>query len=217
MTYSQAFLDEHRDINVDHDWWDSVYEDFLRVCELLGVDVEHTPRRAYRGAGREVTVRDPCIYFSGFCSQGDGASFSGDYSTVRYDREAGKLVYVADAAPVAIREYAPNDTKLHDIADDLCLMRRIYGDVGVKITKRGHYFHAYTMDIGSVEFNDVEDGDDDVPAEIVDVVEATIRDNMRALADWLYDQLETEYDHLTSDEVVAETLEANEIEEEIAA
>jgi hypothetical protein len=34
------------------------------------------------------------------------------------------------------------------------------------------------------------------------------------LANWLYRQLETEYEYLTSDEAVVESLEANEIEEE---
>jgi hypothetical protein len=58
--YSEAFINKHRDFNVNHDWWDSTYDDFRQICEILGVDPN--------------TRRDPDVRFSGFWSQGDGAS-----------------------------------------------------------------------------------------------------------------------------------------------
>jgi hypothetical protein len=56
---------------------------------------------------------------------------------------------------------------------------------------------------------------DDVASEIQEHIETTLLQLFRDLADWLYKTLEDEYDHLTSDEAVVDTLEANEIEEEI--
>lgn len=55
-----AYLDKHRDVNVDHEWWDSVYGMFIEDMEQIGI---------------QVVARD--ITFSGFWSQGDGAAFKG--------------------------------------------------------------------------------------------------------------------------------------------
>jgi hypothetical protein len=51
-------LEEYRDVNVDHEWWDFTYEDFKAKAHDLGIAVTD-------------------ISFSGFWSQGDGACFSG--------------------------------------------------------------------------------------------------------------------------------------------
>ena len=53
----------------------------------------------------------PCIWFSGFWSQGDGASWEGDYA---YRKSA-----TAD-----LRAYAPQDRTLHRIADALRAVQR---------------------------------------------------------------------------------------------
>jgi hypothetical protein len=46
-------------------------------------------------------------------------------------------------------------------------------------------------------------------AEIIGDAESIVTDALRDLANWLYRQLEQEYDYLTSDEAVDETLIAN--------
>ena len=61
---------------IDDDWWDSVYDDFERICPILDVTLATTPVRLM-GAG---TRQKPCIWFSGFWSQGDGACFEGRYA-----------------------------------------------------------------------------------------------------------------------------------------
>ena len=61
---------------IDHDWWDSVYDDFERICPILGVTLATTPVRLMGGGTRQ----KPCIWFSGFWSQGDGACFEGRYA-----------------------------------------------------------------------------------------------------------------------------------------
>lgn len=59
----------------DSDWWDSCYEVFTEVCEIIGVELETKPVRLMGGGTR----REPMIFFRGFWSQGDGACFAGDY------------------------------------------------------------------------------------------------------------------------------------------
>lgn len=56
----QKVIDGNRDINVDSNWWEFVYEDARHAASLIGIDIKD-------------------IYFSGFSSQGDGACFVGTY------------------------------------------------------------------------------------------------------------------------------------------
>ena len=42
--------------------------------------------------------------------------------------------------------------------------------------------------------------------------EKSLKQLMRDFADWIYSSLEKEHDHLTSDEAIAESLRANEVE-----
>src|SRR5690606_14525245 len=63
----------------DYDWYDAVYEDFQRIAEILGVRFKTRTIR-FMGGG---TRQQPCIWFSGFCSQGDGACFEGRYDYVK--------------------------------------------------------------------------------------------------------------------------------------
>jgi hypothetical protein len=200
MAYSQSFIKNHREINVHHDWWDSVYDDFHRICEILGIELDKD---------------EPS--FSGFWSQGDGASFTGRYRAcgLSFDTPSG---YVAtyDLAPAKIREYAPQDEELHHIADELCLLARIYHPTYAKVGRPygSNYVHSNTMYVTEWEYYDEDIGFEGVDTAIAHHIEETLIAQFRALADWLYKTLEREYDYLTSDEAVVETLEANEIVEE---
>lgn len=195
--YSQAFLDENREFNVHHEWWDSVYDDFTEICNILGI---------------ELHAKEPC--FSGFWSQGDGASWAGAYRPKGHGYAGLAPVYFYDTAPAKMREHAPQDEALHEAADRLCLLNRIYGPLFATVGRGpSHYVHDHTMQISEWEYYD-EERNEDVPEEIAEHIEAELLDVFRDLACWLYKTLEAEYDHLTSDEAVAESLEANEIEEE---
>jgi hypothetical protein len=65
----------YRQVGFDHDWFEFVYDDFERICSILGIDLKTVPVRLYGGGTRQ----KPCIWFSGFWSQGDGACFEGRY------------------------------------------------------------------------------------------------------------------------------------------
>lgn len=80
--------------NIDHDWWDSVYDDFIQILDLMGFD-----------------VKSENVQFSGFYHQGSYAAFSGYY-------------YFKKGASKEIKAYAPNDAELHRIAKELTEMQR---------------------------------------------------------------------------------------------
>ncbi|MXW21380.1 MAG: antitoxin of toxin-antitoxin stability system [Gammaproteobacteria bacterium] len=176
----------YREHCLSYDWHEVVYDDFQAICGLLGVTLSNRPVPLMGGGTRE----RPCIWFRGFSSQGDGASFEGNY------------VY-ARAATGAILAYAPQDTVLHDIAVALQDVQRCnFYQLSADVRQNGRYCHEYTMTI------DVE-RDNPTGQAPTDDAEDTITEAMRDLARWLYRQLELEYQHLTSDEVASETLSAN--------
>ena len=176
----------YRDGGFDYDWYDTVYEDFQRIAEILGVRFKTRPVRLYGGGTRQ----EPRIFFSGFWSQGDGASFECHYA---YRNSAG----------AEIRSYAPQDATLHGIADTLqAVQRRNFYQLRAEASHRSHYYHEYCMAI-SVERDSPTYQDMTLDAE--DIVAEALRD----LARWLYRQLEREYDYLTSDDVVDEAITAN--------
>ncbi|AVA14721.1 antitoxin of toxin-antitoxin stability system [Sphingopyxis sp. MG] len=177
----------YRESCLDYDWFDFVYEDFERVCAIVGVRLDTVPVRLFGGGTR----RKPCIWFSGFWSQGDGACFEGDYSYAR-------------GASAAIRRYAPKDVELQRIADALgAIQRRNFYQLSARITHRGRYYHEYSMAIA------VERGSPVVQDMTADADE-DVSEALRDLARWLYGRLEDEYKHLTSDEAVDESIRLNE-------
>lgn len=182
-------LDYFRESACADSWWhESIYEDCKTIFDILGIHSER-PVKLMNGKTRY----EPAIWFSGFYSQGDGACFEGSYS---YAKNASKR----------IREHAPQDSELHRIADELtALQRKAFYSLTVKVAHRGHYYHSGCTSI------DVEDsrrsyGDcDESTAE-------SVAQALRDLMDWIYSSLETEYEYQTSDEVIAESIEANDYE-----
>ncbi|MCA3640352.1 MAG: antitoxin of toxin-antitoxin stability system [Methylobacterium sp.] len=178
--------DWYRQASAHDDWLEFVFEDFERICEILGVDLATRPVRLYGGGTRQKS----CIWFSGFASQGDGACYEGSYS---YRKGASR----------AIRDYAPRDQSLAAIADQLQqIQRRNLYALEARVTHRGRYYHEHSMEI-SVERN--SDRFQPPTADAEDGVSEALRDFAR----WLYRQLEKEYDHQTSSEVVEEGIIAN--------
>ena len=173
----------YREGNLDYDWWDTVYDDFSTLCEILGVELATHPVRLMGGGTRQ----KPCIQFRGFWSQGDGASFEGRW---RY----------AKGSVAKIKAYAPKDAELHDIAARLnAIQRRNFYQLYAIITQRGHYCHENTMQF------DVRRDASEATADAGDIIAEAMRD----LARWLYARLETEYEFLNSDEMVEESITAN--------
>lgn len=162
---------------LDYDWWDGVFEDAVHVAELLGITIDQRVYKTMSGKSRS----EPNISFSGFSSQGDGVSFSGDY---RYNPEAVEQVTA----------YC-NDVELIRIAQGLILMQltqRLLGFDFFPATISGSHWGQ------TVQATIVDDGIDDVG----EPDEECFRQLMQDFADWIHNQLETTYDWLMSDECV---------------
>lgn len=187
-----AILDKYRHFNVEHtEWYESTYEWFTEDMEAIGIDV-----------GR--------IYFTGFCSQGDGACFEG---------------HVEDW-PKFLKSLGIEDTMLAN---------HFTGAATFSVKHSGFYYHehctSFSMDfqLPTDEYETEENFlyNYGTGCEVRDAVliaclskydgntlEAqfieAFKDHMRTL----YRRLEEEYDYLTSDERVLESLEANDLLEE---
>lgn len=183
----QKILDKYRYWNTEHEWWDSTYDLFKEDMYAKGINVTN-------------------MYFSGFSSQGDGACFEG-------------AVY---NWPVFLKALGYDNHVLIDFAKD---------SWSFSVKHSGHYYHENCTSFSDDMPN--PDGEDDDwfietyckyndPEDLRAIAELAIlrsfdyesmtdefvemfKDNMRSL----YRTLEEEYDDLTSDEAVLDSLEAN--------
>ena len=152
----------YRQTGLHDDWYDFVFEDFETICRILGVTLRTSPVNLMGGGTRDKAH----IFFRGFWSQGDGASFEGQFSHAR-------------GAAKAIRAHAPQDTELHRIADHLQgVQRRNFYQLHACVRHRGHYCHEQSMAI------EVE-RDSPTSQPMTGGVEDTVVEALRDLARWL--------------------------------
>ena len=182
--------DHYRKLGLHDEWWDYTYERTVEAAGMLGIHIFTKPVKLVNGKD----LQDPCIYFSGFSSQGDGASFEG-----RYSPRPG-----SEAVDEIANEFV-TDSELHRIAEQLALLQvsaRIkHGrklEAQVKLGGSG-YCHSHMMDV-TVYFDD-DDADDPESSDVEQLTQL-----MRGFADWIYSQLEAEHDYLNSDEYIDEAL-----------
>jgi hypothetical protein len=162
----------------DDGWYEPVQEDAIKVFALFGFSVEADD-----------------IAFSGFSSQGDGASFDGSY--------------IPPEIPVvkAIEEHAPKDETLKGLAGRIDVLQttlqlRWNASFRCRFYRMGRHFHSGCMqlDEGELRPGDPDDFEDR------DHTEDEMKAIARGLADWLYSNLEAESEYLQSDEVIDEAL-----------
>ena len=161
------------------DWWEDVYAQATEALAWLGFDT--SPK---------------LMQFSGFWSQGDGASFTGTWRADRLD---------------LARLYAerPMDKALHALAIQLQAFALEFPLAEATITRGGsRYSHAYTMTVDSYPQGDRDEADVDGLGDS----DPPIQPLIRGCADWLYAQLEAEYECLTDEAQLIENTQANEYE-----
>ena len=166
--------------------FECIFDDAATIADLLGLDIRQT--RKIRNDGSH--FYDPTISYSGFC-RGDGACFVGTYSY-----KAGALK--------AVKDYAGQDERLHRIVKALQdIQRKNFYQLSARTKHSGHYYHSGYMSV------DVERSDD---KEMTADAEETVKECLRDFADWIYKQLENEYDYRTGEEACREAIEANDYE-----
>ena len=182
-------FDKYRNWNTEYvDWWDGVYDCFKRDMEAIGIEVDH-------------------MYFSGFWSQGDGACFEGrvanwhEFLTSLGYKDTALINHAADSFTFRVRHsghyYHENCTSFYA---DLCVPNS--ADDQDFAERHG----PYPWDADCVRtaawmalLNEYDS------SKLEDEFEEAFKDHMRDL----YSRLEAEYDHLTSDEAILDSLEIN--------
>lgn len=171
----------------DSSYWDYIYEDAVTCADILGINLR-TRSVQLMGGG---TRNEPCIYFSGFSSQGDGACFEGTYA-------------YAKGCARAIKRHAPEDRELANIASRLVALQRAhFYTLEARTEQRGRHNHSGCMSV-EVWARD--------SADVSDAAESELTDILRAFADWIYSQLKQEYQWRMADEQVDDDICANEYE-----
>ena len=125
------------------------------------------------------------IYFSGFYSQGNGACFEGYYS---YAKQSIKN----------LKAFCPNETEVFKIAEGLqAIQKKHLYSLSASVKHSGHYYHSGCTEIQVYKNDSYED---------IQEIDELLRDFM----DWMYSKLRKEYEYLTSEESILETIEINE-------
>ena len=142
------------------------------------------------------------ISYSGFYSQGDGASFTGYYDSSQIDLEKlrGFSLKACDLM-------ARNDSIFG--ASGLTSDNIITADIK-RISRR--YCHENTVSIENIGINGIEWGDDE--SDKVNIAYNELENYLTALknslCDLIYSSLQNEYEHQDSDEYIGEVLLINE-------
>ena len=176
-------IDKHRDINVDYeDWFDCVWED--TVIDLLqkGIKAEE-------------------MNYSGFWSQGDGASFIGEIDMNVFlkmhdlDHKYPGATYFASIGELPARLVRPRLSRYsHENTIELDMNWDGYNNFDDDDARGSVYETLY--ELLQEEWKDLEQ-------DILDISRGYMRD--------LYRRLEKEYDYLTADAAVWETIVANDL------
>jgi hypothetical protein len=164
-------------------WSECTIDDAKEIGKLLGMDIDN-------------------IYFSGFWSQGDGACFEGTWRAgdIKLDK---------------LKEYAPQDKELHRIGEQLAELAVKYPDGYFLVKHRGHYSHSgctsFDVELPNDQEEEFEYDSPEYKALQVELGEDedSLINIARDFMDWIYKQLEKEWDYQNSDEQVEESIRCN--------
>jgi hypothetical protein len=187
MEVNAELIEKYRHFNVDNlEWWDSTYECFRNDMQEVGIEVER-------------------MFFSGFWNQGDGACFEGRVDDIKLFLD---------------RNFAPSDYPL---------IRKLVaagGHVYVECGHTGYYYHenSTAFSIGADSFATCLETPTETHEQVINALDFALSTEMmrfeedaieifRNFMRKLYRELEQEYDYLTSDEAVKESIIANDLTE----
>lgn len=184
----------------DYNWWDYLYEDFDKRAAELGIELSRKPVKLMNGKTRY----EPEIYFTGFYHQGSGSSFAGRWSA--------QNMRVAD-----LLAECPTETELHRIADVLANCAKEDEELWADIKADGdNWIHVEVNDgetiadrLNNLEYKSAEYN------QLAQACRQREDEVLEALQDfnrWIYKQLKTEYEYLTSEKQIEESIRANEYE-----
>lgn len=189
-------LEEYRNINVEHDWWDDLFEDFAEQLTEVGITASTHEVKLMNGKTRQ----DPNIYFSGFWCQGDGACFEGYVSDwPKFLATLGKGDWAFWAREC---NWTASSANLH--GNNMSVNSALEAPENPHDEEEDPLrFHAWNV-------VNLPPSEADLAA-----LESEIESKFNDLASGLYNDLETEYDYQTDDEQVVDWILSNLDDEEL--
>lgn len=193
-------IKHYREHGFSYDWWDSVYEMAKEEGAKLGFYIDD-------------------IFFSGFWSQGDGACWTGQVDVRQWLESQG-------IDSIGVSAWCE-------------LIQEDYTQKHIRVTHSGHYSHENTMRFADFDYEldpdpeeastncfemrgshifygmdwklllEIIKADESCPYKNPEQLQEAIEESAKDYARDIYKQLREDYEYLTSDEVIAETLEAN--------
>lgn len=160
----QVAIEDNRNINIDFDWYEPMFESFIEKLNEVGFyDVE--------------------IFFNGFYSQGDGASFDGKINALQFAETT-------------------NEKRVAKLIDE----GNLEGFTIEKTTYSNHYSHEKTryVDVCREDRKNI----DNVLVSLCEKIES----KRLELSKEIYNDLYKLYEELQSDEFISDILIANEYE-----
>ena len=168
-----------RDCNYSDDFWsECVIDDAKEIGKRLGFDINK-------------------VYYSGFCSQGDGACFEGVFRTSDFKKQLQNG---------GIRAYAPQDKELHRISNEIEKIANEFFSVYLKVRHSGRYYHENCTEF---KVSIIDNEDNEINTEEAAEAEKYLIELSRDLMLWIYCALEKEYEYQNADEQIAENIVAN--------
>ena len=193
MKTKQQLLEEFRTINVDYDdWAEHIYEWFEQHLVERGISWSTEFNQ-----NTKQDRRDMC--WSGFWSQGDGFAFGGSIRNQDFKK------YVAE------KKYP----MLYKLIDD-------GGYVKCSWETQWRNNHRSEIHLESESFGQIH-GEDHPLKDIWDAeldkeierLESDLDEDVDSLCSMMYRKLEVEYDNLTSDEAVWDTIVCNDLDKQL--
>jgi len=190
-------IQKYKETGFAYDWWDSVYEMCIEDGKEMGFDIE-------------------TINFSGFWSQGDGARWLGMVDLPRWFSACGvDSIGISAWQQLALegvistnatvesyggaRYCHENTMRVSEVTDLAHLV-----DDG-EVMERASIFKGMTV----ANLFDIIATDTTCPYKTTEELTEAIEESAKDYACTIYKRLQEEYDYLTSDEAIAETIQAN--------
>lgn len=179
--HKDELIEKYHDINVDNDWWEYTYGEFKLDMLIKGI-----------------TVND--INFSGFYSQGDGASFTGRIDMIQFlkvhnlEQEYMAATFFAEQGELWGEIGRKNHRYSHENSVDVNLIEDTYNNYEENSTR--HQVYETMFKVLELEWKDLNE-------QVNKICRGYMQD--------LYRQLRDEYEYLTSKEVIWETIVANDL------
>ena len=183
-------IEKLNSINVDYEWWDFLYDDFSRICEIFGIEVDLKK-----------------TYFSGFSHQGQGSAFTGSIDIVSSCKAIKSQAWKTN--------YPKETFSFYTVTPAIERVCKLIASGSIDYSAKVIPANRETSIKTEIDIEISYYGKCDKYTRIESAIEETrelIEDLATTLNGWFFDLLRNEYDYLTSEAAIIETLKANEYE-----